>query len=82
MCVFTIYVSSKWLRYWIAIKWVAPVIATSVLAGVTDSHIDLIIVLVFHEQQLLIIVVNVMLHAQFDCVFVFRKCKHQTCIIF
>ena len=52
----------------------APVIATSVLAGVTDPHIDLIIILkdVLHEQQLLIIVVNVMLHAQLDLLFCFE----------
>ena len=39
-------------------------IATSVLAGITDPHNDLIIIIngVFHEQQLLTIVVNVMLH--------------------
>ena len=47
--------------------------ATSVLAGVTDPRIDLVIVLngVFHEQQLLIIVEIVMLHAQLYFVFVF-----------
>ena len=46
----------------------APVIATSVLAA----------------QQLLIMVVNVMLHAQLYFLFDFfsRKSKHQTCLIF
>ena len=37
---------------------------------------------VFHEQELLIIVVSVVLHSQLDCNLVFRKWKHQTCIIF
>ena len=57
----------------IAIKWVAPVIAVSVLAGVTHPYIDSIIILngVFHEQQLLIIVVNVVSHAQLHFLFVF-----------
>ena len=57
----------------IAIKWVAPVIAASVLAGVTNPYIDSIIILngVFHEQQPLIIVVNVVSHAQLHFLFVF-----------